>query len=60
MFQTRSLILLQFFFDLRKTFWVIVLLIIEKFPEFNIGCTRTVFFVENTPQVNFIFVFIVY
>ena len=36
-----------------KTFWVIVLLIVEELPEFNIGSTGTVFFVENTTQVFF-------
>ena len=45
------------FFDLRILFWLLLLLIIEKLLEFNIGSTWTVFFVENTPQVNFVFEF---
>ena len=57
-----ALFLLQFLFfrspqnflgDCAFEYW-------KKLPEFKIGCTGKVFFVENTRQLSFIFVFIVF
>ena len=60
-FQTRSLFLLHFLFlRFPQFFCVIVLFNIEKLLDFNISYTEAAFFVENTPQANFVFVFIAF